>query len=129
MKNYQRIGMATILFMSIWSLSGCRGRMGKIGKPIAERYQKKVNKLEVGVSTPEDLQRIFGSKVSLKEAKYKSGRKVAIGHVFRGGNLDLGQVLFWAQLSHDKDQSMEFRFVNNRLTSYKSIIQPDPQKR
>ena len=39
------------------------------------RGNHKVNKLEVGVSTPEDLQRIFGSKVSLKEEKYKSVRK------------------------------------------------------
>ena len=108
------------------AVGGCVGRTGKVGEPIAEKYQDKVAELKLGQSTPDDLQRVFkGEKISQKETKMELGHRVEIWEVFRGGDLDAAQFLLWGQISHDKDQSLLFRFEDGRLVARESVIHPD----
>jgi hypothetical protein len=106
--------------------SGCMGRTGKVGAPIAEAYKDELTSLRVGQSTPDDLKKTFSEKrVSLKESKTENGRVIEIWEVFKGGNVDAAQFVLWGQIAHDKDQSLLFRFENGRLASYESYIHPD----
>lgn len=108
-------------------LAGCVGRTGKVGTPIAERYQTEINCLQIGKSTPDDLKRCFGKKpVALKEEKVEDGKTVQIWEVARGGNMDAGALILWGYVAYDKDQSILFRFENGILVSFESIVLPDP---
>ena len=122
-KTLRISGLSALLVVALAGNTACMGRTGKIGKPIAQKHTRKLEKLQVGVSTPEDLQELFGKKVSLKTSSYGS----ETWELFDGGNVDVGQVLLWGQLSHDKDQSLVFKFSNNRLTSWRSVVHPDPE--
>ena len=115
-----------LLVTCLTLVAGCVGRTGKVGEPIAEKYQDKVAQMKLGQSTPEDLQRVFkGDKISQKDSKLEQGRRVEVWEVFRGGDLDTAQFLLWGQISHDKDQSMLFKFENGLLVSRESVIHPD----
>jgi hypothetical protein len=117
---------ALVLAAALCMVSGCVGRTGKVGEPIAERYQEQIGQLKVGQSTPTDLQRVFHDhKVSLRESKFAMGHRVEVWEVFRGGDVDVAQFLLWGQIAHDKDQSLLFRFEDGRLVSQESLIHPD----
>ena len=116
---------AALFILIAVQLCGCMGRTGKIGMPITERHQERLDKLELGKSTPDDLEAIFGKEASLKETRVEAGNRVEIWEVFRGGNVDVAQFLLWGQIAHDKDQSLLFRFENGRLVSYKGVVHED----
>ncbi|MCH7849355.1 MAG: hypothetical protein IIB53_13445 [Planctomycetes bacterium] len=123
MKNNAKAVILAFLFCVLsFAPLGCIGRTGKAGKPIAERYAAKLEQLEVGKATPEDLKRLFGRNASLQSAQ--AGTET--WEVFRGGNMDVGQFLMWGQIAHDKDQRMIFTFRNGRLSSWRSEVIPDP---
>ena len=110
-------------------LSGCVGRTGKVGTPISTRYQNQLASLKLGESTPDDLKKIFAEikiPVSLKEAKMDGDKKVGIWQVARGGNMDAAALILWGYVSYDKDQELLFRFENDKLVSYESVVIPDP---
>ncbi|MBL4699659.1 hypothetical protein JYU15_00880 [bacterium AH-315-I18] len=104
--------------------TGCIGRTGKAGKPITERYSEKLEQIEVGKTTPDDLKILFGSKASLQSAQAETETWV----VFREGNVDVAQFLLWGQIAHDKDQRMIFTFNNGLLSSWQSEVLPDAKK-
>jgi hypothetical protein len=125
-------------------LTGCVGRTGKIGKPIAAYYQPQLESLKLGVTTPEDLKALFTmsetdkgtrqtsptttvkSLASLKEARIENGKKVEIWQVAKGGNVDVAELLIWGVVSYNKDQLLQFRFEDGKLASYESVVIPDP---
>ncbi len=116
--------MACIGLCLLIAMGGCVGRTGKIGKPITARYEQQLSRLEVGTSTPQDLQAIF-KKAALKETRIEAGTRVEVWEVFRGGDLDAGAFLLWFHIAHDKDQSILFRFENGTLASFHSVVHPD----
>ena len=110
-------------------LTGCVGRTGKVGTPISTRYQTQLASLKLDESTPDDLKNIFAPikiPISLKEAKMDGDKKVEIWQVARGGNMDAAALLLWGYVSYDKDQEILFRFENDKLISYESVVIPDP---
>ncbi len=110
-------------------LTGCVGRTGKVGTPIATRFQTQLATLKLGESTPDDLKKAFAPikiPVSLKEAKMDGDKKVEIWQVARGGNMDAAGLLLWGYVSYDKDQELLFHFENDKLVSYESVVLPDP---
>jgi hypothetical protein len=123
MNRLTRIAMVSALI----PISGCVGRTGKVGKPIAETYSDELMTLQLGKSTPEDLQNVFEDKVvSLKEAKIENGKKIEIWEVHKKGNMDAAAFIMWGYVAYDKDQSLLFRFENGKLVSYESVVHPDP---
>ena len=118
-----------LVFLTTVLLVGCVGRTGKVGTPIATRYQTQLTSLKLGESTPDDLKRLFAEKkvpVSLKEVKMDGDKKVEIWQVARGGNMDAAGFLLWGYVSYDKDQELLFRFENDKLVSYECVVLPDP---
>jgi hypothetical protein len=126
-------------------LAGCMvGRTGKIGKPISAYYEQQLESLKLGVSTPDDLKKAFTitkevkephqsstvivTKVLpyLKEVKMEDGKKVEIWGVSKGGDIDVAELLIWGGVAYNKDQELQFRFENDKLVSYESIVIPDP---
>lgn len=99
-------------------LAGCAGQTGQIGEPIGSKYQPQLNQIQIGKTTPTDLQTLFKNKVSLKE----KGRGYEVWEVAKPGDLDVGTFLLWGQINHDKDQSLLFRFENGVLVSYNSAV-------
>ncbi len=128
MKTY--IQLISVGFLSAFILSGCAvGRTGKMGTPIATRYQAQLNNLKIGVSTPDDLKKSFETikvPVSLEETKMEDNKKVEIWQVARGGNMDAADLLLWGVVSYDKDQEILFRFEDDKLVSFQSVVLPDP---
>lgn len=122
MVSLARLGIAASLMVPLVFLSGCMGRTGKIGTPIAQIHASKLDEMTVGQSTTADLKELFGNRASLKS----SSGATETWEVFRGGNLDVGQFLLWGQLSHDKDQRLLFDFRNDILTGWRSEVVPDP---
>ena len=121
---------AALLAMAL--LAGCVGRTGKIGKPISTYYQAQLTSLKLGESTPNDLKKLFEAKeapVSLKEAKIEGDKKVEIWQVAKGGNMDVAAFLAWGYVAYNKDQQLLFRFENDKLASYESVVIPDPPKK
>jgi hypothetical protein len=116
------------LMAGIVLLTGCVGRTGKMGTPIAERYKSQLALLKLGVSTPDDLKKAFEREKipSLKEAKFENGKRIETWEVARGGNMDAAGLLLWGYVAYDKDQSILFRFEDGKLVSYESIVHPDP---
>ena len=119
--NVKAVTLAFVFCVLSFTPLGCIGRTGKAGMPIAERYASKLEQLEVGKSTPEDLKKIFGRNASLQSTQ--AGTET--WEVFRGGNVDVGQFLLWGQIAHDMDQRMVFKFRNGRLSSWSSEVIPD----
>ena len=110
-------------------LAGCVGRTGKVGTPIAVRYQSQLSSLKLGESTPDNLKKLFAEKktpVSMKEAKMDGDKKVEIWQIARGGNMDATAFIMWGYVSYDKDQALLFRFENDKLVSYESVVISDP---
>lgn len=120
--------IAIVLAVAALLTGGCAtGRTGKIGTPIAQRYTRQLAQLKIGVSSPADLQRIFGAeKVGLQSTEEQNGKLVQVWELARGGNMDAGELLLWGRVSYDKDQAMLFRFEGGRLASWKSVVFPDP---
>jgi hypothetical protein len=79
---------------------------------------KRLNQIQIGKTTPADLQSIFKNKASLKE----KGSGYEVWEVAKPGDLDVGTFLLWGQVDHDKDQSLLFNFENGVLTSYNSAV-------
>ena len=121
--NAKAMTLALLISVCMFTSQGCIGRTGKSGKPIAERYAAKLEQLQVGKTTPEDLKRLFGRHASLQSTQ--AGTET--WEVFRGGNMDVGQFLMWAQIAHDKDQRMIFTFHNGRLSSWWREVVPDDE--
>jgi hypothetical protein len=121
MRNQMRIAVC----IAVCVLSGCMGRTGKVGEPIAERNKEQLEKLQPGVSRVDDLKRIFGKRASLKS----KDATTETWEVFRGGNADVAQFLLWGQIAHDKDQSLLFHFSNGVLMSWDSYIHPEDEKK
>jgi len=108
-----------LLFFAIsLVLAGCAGQTGQIGEPIGNKYQSQLNQIQIGKTTPSDLQRLFSNKASLKE----KGSGYEVWEVAKPGDLDVGTFLLWGQIDHDKDQSLLFRFENGVLVSYNSAV-------
>jgi hypothetical protein len=99
-------------------LDGCATQTGQIGEPIGSKYQSQLNQLQIGHTTPIDLQKSFNNKASLKE----KGKGYEVWEVAKPGDLDVGSFLLWGQIAHDKDQSLLFRFENGVLVSYNSAV-------
>ena len=83
--------------------------------------------MKVGETTLADLKKVFGNSLSLKESSMDGNSRMETWQVFRRGDMDLGQFVLWGQISHDKDQAIEFKFENDVLVSYQSIAFPDPK--
>jgi hypothetical protein len=116
-----------VVVTGIFCTPGCVGRTGKVGTPISQRYNTQLASLKLGESTPEDLQKIFkDKKPSLTAERIENNKKVEIWEVARGGNMDAGAFLLWGFVAYDKDQSLLFRFEDEKLVSYESIVHPDP---
>ncbi len=113
-------------------LAGCVGRTGKVGKPISAYYQTELASLKLGESTPDDLKKYFAQNaerkilVSLREAKIEGDKKVEVWQVAKGGNMDVAAFLVWGYVAYNKDQLLLFRFENDKLVSYESVVIPDP---
>ncbi|HTV62424.1 MAG TPA: hypothetical protein VMH30_07640 [Verrucomicrobiae bacterium] len=88
-----------------------------------------MNNLKLGVSTPDDLKKSFATikvPVSLEETRMEGDKKVEVWQVARGGNMDAADLILWGAVSYDKDQEILFRFENDKLVSYQSVVLPDP---
>ena len=110
-------------------LTGCVGRTGKVGRPIAAYYQTQLQTLKLGVSTPDDLKKLFAEDkipVSLKEARMEGDKKIEIWEVTKGGNVDAAALILWGYVAYNKDQELLFHFENDKLVSYESVVIPDP---
>jgi hypothetical protein len=121
--------LTVVVIVTMVFLGGCVGRTGKVGTPISTRYQNQLASLKLGESTPDDLKKLFAEKkipVSLKEAKIEGDKKVEIWQVARGGNMDAAGLILWGYVAYDKDQELLFRFENDKLVSYESVVIPDP---
>lgn len=117
------VGMIAVL------LTGCVGRTGKVGRPIAAYYQTQLQTLKLGVSTPDDLKKLFAEDkipVSLKEARMEGDKKIEIWEVTKGGNVDAAALILWGYVAYNKDQELLFHFENDKLVSYESVVIPDP---
>jgi hypothetical protein len=134
-----------ILCIVVGLLAGCVGRTGKVGRPISDYYQKQLESLKLGESTPDDLKNTFAVTnkssgtnhktkipeekkilVSLKEEKLENGKKVEIWELAKGGNMDVAAFLLWGYVAYNKDQQLLFRFEDGKLVSYESVVIPDP---
>jgi hypothetical protein len=40
--------------------------------------------------------------------------------------MDAAALLLWGYVSYDKDQEILFRFINDKLISYESVVIPEP---
>ena len=127
-KSQASLFKVTAIITAMVLLVGCVGRTGKVGTPIADRYQTQLESLKLGVSTPDDLKKIFTKRnpVSLKEAKMDGDKKIEIWEVAKSGSMDAAALLIWGYVSYDKDQELLFRFENDKLVSWESIVIPDP---
>jgi hypothetical protein len=122
------LNRTSALIAALILLTGCVGRTGKMGTPIAERYKSQLALLKLGVSTPDDLKTAFGREKapSLKEARIENGKRIEIWEVARGGDMDAAGLLLWGYVAYDKDQSILFHFEDGKLVSYESTVHPDP---
>jgi hypothetical protein len=110
-------------------LIGCVGRTGKVGTPISATYGTQLEALKLGVSTPDDLKKLFATKnvpVALKEAKLENGKQVEIYEVAKGGSMDAAAFVMWGYVAYNKDQELLFRFEDGKLVSYEAVVLPDP---
>ena len=135
---------AVAVIVTMVLLAGCVGRTGKIGTPISAYYQRQLESLKLGESTPDDLKNCFTITneikqpnqtrtttktkvlVSLKEAKIENGKKVEIWEVIKGGGMDAAAFIVWGYVAYNKDQVLLFRFEDGKLASYESVVIPDP---
>jgi hypothetical protein len=137
--------ISTALFLSFFLLAGCVGRTGKVGTPIAVVYQKQLQQLKLGETTPDDLKKDFTVTeeitepnhpgtitktkvlVFLKEAKIENGKDVEIWEIAKGGSMDVAAFIMWGYVAYNKDQQLMFRFEDGKLVSYESVVLPDPE--
>src|SRR5690348_14423842 len=112
-------------------LTGCVGRTGKIGTPISTVYGSQLEALKPGVSTPDDLKRVFAAKkvpVALKESKLENGKRVEIYEIAKGGDMSVAAFVVWGYVAYNKDQEIVFRFEDGKLVSFESVVIPDPEQ-
>jgi hypothetical protein len=100
-------------------LVGCAGQTDQTtqpGAPIGDKYQAQLNQLQIGQTTPAELQEVFNNKATLKE----KGSGYEIWEIVKPGDLDDRNFLMWGVMDRTKDQSLLFRFKKGVLVSYTS---------
>jgi len=114
---YSRLYALTIGLL----LVGCAGQTDQTaqpGAPIGDKYQTQLNQLQIGQTTPAELQKVFNNKASLKE----KGSGYEVWEVVKPGDLDDRNFLMWGVMDRTKDQYLLFRFENGVLVSYTSGV-------
>lgn len=110
--------------------AGCMvGRTGKVGKPISVYYEKQLESVVVGKTTPDDLKRLFATNaapVHLKDSSMEGSHKIETWELSKGGDIDVAELIIWGGVAYNKDQELLFHFTDDKLTSWESVVLPDP---